>query len=332
MDTLLQNIPWKPPLIWVGAVLLLSAFLSGCEKKTEPVFQGYAEGEFVLVAAPLAGRLEKLAVARGAQVQAGDLLFVLERSAEQAAVAEAEQQLTGTENRLADLEKGERPSELKAIRSQIDQARAAVELSRREFDRRKSLYTDRVISGEELDRARTALARNEAALAELSARLQTAQLGGRSDAVNAARSEVAAAQSRLEKARWSLEQKSQSAGEAALVFDTLFEPGEFVAAGTPVVSLLPPENIKIRFFVAEPAVATLRIGQPLSISFDGIDRPLAAAIDYISPQVEYTPPVIYSLETRSKLVFMVEARPGKEAARLHPGQPLSVRLGDAPHE
>lgn len=308
-------------------VLLGILPLWGCQQQADPYYQGYAEGEFVLLAAPLAGRLEQLAVARGSKVQAGAPLFSLDRDAEQAAVTAAEQEARGAESQLQDLRKGERPSELAALRSRQDQARAALELSRKEFDRRQELFAQKVISGEELDRARSTLHRDQAALAEVQAQLTTATLGSRSDAVAAAEARLEAARARLDQARWAFEQKSQSAPQSALVFDTLFQVGELVPAGTPVVSLLPPGNIKLRFFVPESLVGALHLGQKLGVSFDGSGGPLSAAISFISPQAEYTPPVIYSRETRAKLVFLVEARPDPNLAeRFHPGQPVEVRL------
>lgn len=308
-------------------VLLACLLLGGCQPENAPRFQGYAEGEFILVASPLVGRLESLTVERGAQVQSGELLFRLERVAEQAAVSAAEQQVLSAQSRLEDLRKGERPSELGALRSRQAQARAALELSRKEFDRRQALFAQKVISGEELDRARSSLLRDQAVVDELQAQLETARLGSRRDTIEAGRADLEAARARLDQARWALEQKSQSAPHSALVFDTLFEPGELVPGGVPVVSLLPPGNIKLRFFVPEPVVGTLRLGQKLAVFFDGSDGALPATISFISPQVEYTPPVIYSRETRAKLVFLVEARPDPaSAARFHPGQPVEVHL------
>jgi HlyD family secretion protein len=102
-----------------------------------------------------------------------------------------------------------------------------------------------------------------------------------------------------------------------------------VAAGSPVVSILPPENRKIRFFIPEPRLGTLQIGQSVSVSCDGCGDPMAMTISYISPQAEYTPPVIYSKDSREKLVVMLEAVPNAtDAARLKVGQPVDVMLGD----
>jgi HlyD family secretion protein len=310
---------------------LFLLLLAGCAQAPPDYFQGYAEGEFVLVASPRAGRLDRLAVGRGQQVAAGGLLFALEAEEEAAAVAEAEKRVREAEQRLADLRKGERPSELEAIRAELAQARAARKLSREEWQRRQTLFRERVVSAEELDRAETAFRRDEAAVAQLEAVLETARLGARSDQIAAAGSAAEAARARLDQALWALEQKGQAAPAAALVFDTLFEEGEFVPTGRPVVSLLPPENVKVRFFVSEAAVGTLRVGQQVAVSFDGGGAPVPATIRFISPRAEYTPPVIYSRETREKLVFLVEARPSPgDAPRLHPGQPVEVRVETTP--
>jgi len=112
-----------------------------------------------------------------------------------------------------------------------------------------------------------------------------------------------------------------------LVQDTYYVRGECVTAGAPLVSLLPPQNIKLRFFVEERRLGAVRIGQTVAITCDGCPAPVAATVSYISPQAEFTPPVIYSREQRAKLVFLVEARPSPEdAIRLHPGQPVEVKF------
>lgn len=303
---------------------LLCAFLLGCSESPEKLFQGYAEGEFIHLASPQGGRLEELKVRRGTAVRKGDLLFVLETSPESQEVAEAEGALRRAVDTLNDLLKGERPTELAAVAARLAQARTRRDLSKQELDRREQLYAEGAISAEELDRARSALERDRSAVRELESELATARLGGRPDRIAAARADVAAAEARLGQARWRMAQKGRSAPAGGLVFDTLYEPGEFVPAGRPVVTLLPPENILVRFFVPEPLVGTLKIGQKVSITFDGAGRNYPATISFISPQAEYTPPVIYSRQTRAKLVFRAEARPAEPAA-FHPGQPVEVR-------
>jgi len=95
-----------------------------------------------------------------------------------------------------------------------------------------------------------------------------------------------------------------------------------------VVSLLPPPNIKVRAFVPEKQIHTLHQGDGVQVIVDGAPGPLAGRISFISPRAEYTPPVIYNRENRSKLVFMIEVTfEPQVAATLHPGQPVDVRLG-----
>jgi HlyD family secretion protein len=157
--------------------------------------------------------------------------------------------------------------------------------------------------------------------------VDTAGLGARADLIAATEAEVAAAQATLDRAGWAVAQKSQSAPREGLVYDTLYREGEFVSAGQPVLILLPPENIKVRFFVPEPELGNIKKGGAVTIAQSGRDVPLDARISYVSPKPEYTPPVLYNRENRSKLVFMIEATFAAEVARdLHPGQPVEVSL------
>ena len=133
--------------------------------------------------------------------------------------------------------------------------------------------------------------------------------------------------SALEQAEWRLGQKSVAAPASGLVQDTFFVEGEWVGAGRPVVSLLPPGNLKARFYVPEASLASVKPGQAVEVSCDGCPAPLASRITFVSSQAEYTPPVLYSKESRVKLVFLVEARLDAAASqRLNPGQPVDVRL------
>jgi HlyD family secretion protein len=307
--------------------LLLGLGLAGCAPETPGSYQGYLEGEFVYVASPLAGTLTNLAVSRGAEVKAGQLLYVLESEAEAAATREAEERLAQAQARLDDLHKGRRPTELAALEAQLRRANASLALSELELQRRVRLRETNVISAEELDAARTRRDTDQAELVALSADLETARLGARVDEIKAAEADVQALTAALGKARWTLAQKTQRAPADAWVHDTLYRQGEFVAAGNPVISLLPPENVKARFFVPQKELATLRSGQSVWVSFDGAATPYVATVNYIATEAEFTPPVIYSKENRAKLVYMVEAAfAAADARKLRPGQPVDVRV------
>lgn len=307
------------------AVIVVAALIAaGCARTEATRWQGYLEGEFIYVGAPLAGRLESLAVEKGARVEAEALLFSLERESELAAQQQAAAQLDALLARLEDLRKGARPSELAALEAQVEQARATEELAQIDFKRIETLRQTDVVAESEYDRARLMLERAKGSLDQLSAQLATARLGGRADVIAAAEAEVQAARAAKERTDWNVEQKTQRAPRGALVYDTLYRPGEFVATGNPIVSLLAPELLKVRFFVPEAEFATLKAGDPVQVTITG-QPPLTANISYMSPQPEYTPPVLYNRENRAKLVFMIEATFEPNDARdLHPGQPVDV--------
>jgi HlyD family secretion protein len=317
-------------MAWLGGALVALAAAMGLGGDGGALrLQGYIEGEYVYVAAPVAGRLETLHVVRGAQVAAATPLFELDRASEQPGRDDAAARLASAEAHLADLRKGKRPSELASIEAQLAQAQAMLELAEAELNRRERLVASNVASREAVDQARAAYQRDKARVAELQAELKTAHLGARADEIQAAEAEVTAARAQLAQAEWRLDQMSQAAPQAGVVVDTLYRPGEWVAAGAPVVSLLPPENVKVRFFVPEPRLGAIAIGDEVGIGCDACAPDLTAVISYIAPEAEYTPPVIYSREMRAKLVYLVEAKPRRPSA-LRPGQPVDVTIAPAP--
>jgi len=306
---------------------LAAALLAGCAKISPNPFQGYIEGEYVYVASPLAGALTNLAVARGDSVKAGQLLFELEHQSEAASLAQAEKNLAQAQAQLDDLYKGKRPTEIAALAAQLDRAQADLKLSAAQLARREKLDVTDVGSKEELDQARAQHAANEAQVAQLTADMATAKLGARDDAIRATEAAVEAQRAALDKAKWAFDQKQQFAPTNAAVHDTLYRQGEFVVTGNPVVVLLPPENLKVRFFVPQEKLAQIKVGATVSVQADGAARAVSATVNYISTQAEYTPPVIFSRETRANLVFMIEAKfSAADAAELRSGQPVDVEL------
>ncbi len=324
--------PRSASTLCLTAAVMLATLATGCQQPPTDRVQGYVEGEFIYVASPLPGALESLAVRRGAQVRAGESLFALERVAEQAARDEAERRLGQARANLEDARKGKRPTEIESIKAQLKQAQAALALSSREVMRQEGLTRVPGAAVElEVDRARAAREQDRQRVAQLQADLATALLGSRTDQVVAAEAEVRAREAALARAEWELAQKRQQAPKAGLIFDTLYREGEWVPAGRPVVVLLPPDHIKVRAFVSERRLGTLHPGDDARVTVDGVPKAFSGKISYISPRAEYTPPVIYSQESRGKLVFMVEvAFDPPVAAELNPGQPVDVEFGVSP--
>ncbi|WP_426191911.1 HlyD family secretion protein [Massilia sp. DWR3-1-1] len=309
----------------------IAVALVGCARAPDEGLPGYAEGETVRLAAPLTGTLTRLYLRTGDQAAQGSPAFTLERDVETAERAEALARLQRASAQLADLRKGQRPDELAAARARLDQAEAAQLLSQAELARQQTLFAARFSAPAQQDAARAAAQRDQARVGELRAQLRLAGLGARSDAIAAAAQDQQAAQAQLAQAEWKLAQKAQTIPQAGTVVEVYYREGELVPAGSPVLSVLPPANIKARFFVREDQLGTLAIGRAVELRCDGCGAPVAAAITFIAPNAEFTAPLIYSNENRARLVFMVEARPAPaQAARLHPGQPLQVRLTAPP--
>jgi HlyD family secretion protein len=314
--------------VWPRVTPLVLIWVAACARPDSNRLQGYVEGEFVYVSSPLAGELKSLRVERGALVKAGDPLFALDTTAEKAARDEAERRVVQARATWEDLQKGRRPTEIESLEAQLKQAKAALELSEVQLARQERLTGSLATTAEDVQRARAVRDQDRHRVTQLDAELQTARLGARTDQIAAAEANVHALEAALVKAEWELAEKSRTAPQSGIVFDTLYREGEWVAAGRPVVALLPPENIKVRAFVPEPRIGSVLIGDPARVTVDGTSAPLAGKVSFISPRAEFTPPVIYSRESRSKLVFAIEIRFDREiAAKLHPGQPVDVEFG-----
>ncbi len=313
-----------------GLLLASLAGLSACQRAAPESFPGYAEADYVRLAAPLGGTLAQLHLKRGDAGVANAPAFVLEQQSETAAREEAEARQRRAQEVLTNLQRGKRPDEIAALEAQRAQAVAALELANAEYKRVADLVAKRFNSPASLDQARTTLASDQARVRDIDAQLRLARQGARDNEVKAAEQDLKAAQAQVEQAQWRVGQKTQKLPQAGDVVDVLYQPGEYVPAGAPVLTLLPPENVKARFFLPQPLLGRVALGQEVQLRCDGCPAPIAARISFIAREAEYTAPLIYSQENRATLVFMVEARPAAaDARRLHPGQPLAVHLGTA---
>ena len=289
-------------------------------------WQGYAEADYVKVGPTQQGLLTEVSVARGAWVEMGTPLFAQDGTVDRAARDQAARQLQQAKDQLANLESAAKPTEIEQAEANLADSRATIERSKMDLDRAEALIKNGAVSAQTLDQRRadyrSATARvsaMEAALAQMRAPM------GRRGEIVAQRSAVEASQAAVEIADWRLSQRSVISPVAARVADVLARPGETVAAGAPVVSLLPPGNIFVRFFVPEAELSRIHRGDAVKIRCDRCGADIAATISFIAPQPEYTPPVIFSEESRAKLVYLIEARPPPaQATLLNPGEPVTV--------
>lgn len=303
----------------------LAALLAACTPAGEAPLAGYAEADLVIVAPSSAGILQQLAVQRGDSVTRGQLLFALDTDAEAHTREAAGAREARARSALANLQKGKRPLELATLDQQLAQAKAALDASSAALERRQQLVAQGFVAPQQLTELQAARDRDGARVRELQAQRALAAEAARADEIATAAADVRGSSADLALARWRETQRQRQAPADARVFDVLARPGEFVAAGTPVLSLLPAGALKVRFFVPEAQLPRAGVGREVLLGCDGCASGMKARIRWVSPQAEFTPPVIYSNGSRAKLVFMAEAEP-LEGAALKPGQPLDLRF------
>jgi HlyD family secretion protein len=300
----------------IVAVLVALPHVSGRRTLT-----GYVEGEPLYLAAPVAGTVTAVHVARGDVVAAGAELFTVDPQQSQAAAGQAQAELAAAQAQAADARKGQRPTELSVLTANIAAADARARDAEKTYQRMTALVAAGVQSKQALDDARGNAQAAEAQAAAARRQHDAAALGQRPDQVRAADARVQQAAAGLAAARARLADISPKAPEAARVEDVFFQQGEWAPANQPILSLLPDGRVYVKFFVPERALSAYRIGRAVRFSCDGCATGLTATISYVSPRPEFTPPVIYSRESRDRLVYQVQARP---RVRLNPGQPVDV--------
>jgi HlyD family secretion protein len=270
-------------------IIIGCVWVLGCSKQPTLEAQGYIEGRYTYMATSVSGVLKQLLVNRGTWVKQGQALFVLEEQPE-------------SDIYKAAIEK------LKQSVAARDAILANLNYAKITFDRYKILLPSHAIDRGRLDNARSVY---EALVAELSH----------------ANANIAESKETLAQSKWTKEQKRIAAPVDAIVFDTFYREGEYTEAGSPILSLLAPGDIKAVFYVRESALGNLKLREKVKIQCDHCNKIYTGIISYISPSAEYTPPVIFSRETSYKLVYRIEAQiVSRDVDALHPGQPIRVSL------
>ena len=307
----------------VAVVALVAWLLLRQDSRSKELFTGYVVADDVYMTSPVAGTLASVAVTRGQRVAAGAALFQVDPT----------QRAAGTEQAQA---------QISANRAQVSQQQSALAKAREDL---AAAQADAAKQGAQLKRMTAAQAEKPGSVAQVEsdqiragydaalrrAGAARAQLGSASAAIDAAKGQVQGAQAGLTSTNRQLTELAPVAPSAGRVEDVMFKPGETVPANVPVVSIVPDGQVKLRFYVPEALVNAYKPGRKVAIGCDGCAAGMSATVNFVAAEPEYTPPVIYSLDARQKLVFMVEALPSNPRA-LIPGQPIDVapRAGDLP--
>ena len=307
------------------AVPFAAALFSACAVAPEPFAVGYVEGEYVLLAPTEIGQVADVSVRRGERVEKGDIVARVEPTGAEIAVAQAEAALAEAEAQLANLREGKRPEEIAVMEASVASARAQAAEAKRVHDRTLGLFRRGTATQAELDRVETEVELASARLGEANAQLVVAGLPARAQEITAGVKRVEQARASLEQARWRLSEHRISAPAPGRVDDIIRNPGDIAGPSAPVLSLLPDGAVKLKLYVPQAGFSSVPVGTELAVHCDGCADNLRARITYVSPEPEFTPPVIFSRETRQKLVFLIEARPeGENAEKLQPGQIVDV--------
>jgi len=308
-------------LSWLAA--LAAALVPGFGAAPAVGWNGYVEADYVYVAPAAPGRIETLAVREGEAVAAGAVLFVLERAQQAALLRAAEARVAVAAANAQNLATGSRSEEVDVIRASLGKAEADLALARTTLGRSEKLAAEGLTPQARLDQDRATLRSAEAQVAQLQAQLAVAELPARDPQLLAAEASLAAARAEADKARSDLADRTVTAPLGGQVERVFYRAGEVAAAGVPVLSLLPSGALKVKFYVAEAERPGLALGSTLRVTCDGCPAGLAATLTWLASEPQFTPPVIYSRDERTRLTFLAEATLG-DAAGIRPGQPVTV--------
>lgn len=293
-----------------------------------PLAVGYVEGDYVLLAPIEVAQVATISVKRGDRVEAGAPVVTLESDDASIAVAQAEAALAQAQAQLADLQVGRRPEEIAVLEAALRSAKAQADEAARTLARTKDLLKRNVAAQAQFDDATMQAEVTQAAIGQAEANLAVGRLPARPETIKAAENQVKQAQASLEQARWRLSKRTLTAPASGRVNDVIRNPGDTAGPSAPVISMLPDGAVKLTVYVPEAAFSSIKVGTLLSVRCDGCGPDLKAKVSYVSPDPEFTPPVIYSLENRQKLVYLVEARPQGNAVALQPGQIVDVGISE----
>ena len=305
-----------------GAALLA---LAGCSQKPDNSYSGYVEAQAVAIAAPQPGWLSTVSVDRGDSVHDGQPLFSLDATQAGHALEGAEQRAEAASATALDLQKGARAADIAPLVEQRRQASAQLDLARSNEARYAQLEPKGFVSAAQMDTLRATTRQAEAALANIDKQIADRQLAARTDQQRAALAQAEASKADVASAAWTVGDRDVKARIEGRVEERLREPGEFVPQGAAVVTILPKGRQFVRFYVPQADLAKFSVGKVVNVHCDGCATGLTAKVRFISTVSEFTPPVIYSVKERQKLMFLIEATPSKPEA-LHAGQPVDVSL------
>jgi HlyD family secretion protein len=312
----------------VVAVAVAAVMLWSGDDEGAVLASGTVEATDADLGFQLPGRIDSIAVVEGDGVTPGAALAWLDRRDLEAQLRAAEAQRAAAGARLTELERGFRSEEIAQARAALRAAEQRAEDARRDFERTRRLVEGGALSQQQLDNHRTALTLAESEAEAARERLQLLETGPRAEQIAAQRSLVRQAEAQAAQVRAALDNATIRAPFAGVVTIRHREPGETVAPGSPVLTVMNPDDRWIRIYVPERQVGRLALGMPAEIRADAYpDRAYGGDVVFIASEAEFTPRNVQTAAERVKLVYRVKVRvTGDPDFDLKPGLPADVRL------
>jgi HlyD family secretion protein len=274
------------------------------------------------------GQLAEIAVHEGDRVHAGQVLARLDPAEAQARRAQAEAQVAAARAAVAELERGSRSEEVGQARAAATTAKEKLSDAESDYRRARVLYDGGAISKEALDNAQTARAVARSQATQVEEQLRLVRNGPSRERIDQARAQLAQAEAALKATGVTLGNLTLTAPFDGLVTVRHREPGEIVAAGSPVLTLINPADRWVRIYIQENRVGSIHLGSRAAISSDTYPgKTYPGEIAYIASEAEFTPKNVQTTEERVKLVYAVKVRVLEDRSyELKPGLPADVRL------
>jgi len=301
----------------------LLALVPGLGVAPAPSWNGYIEADYVYIGSPSAGTIATVIAREGQAIKAGEVLFILDSRQQQAMLRAAEARVEAARANAENLATGSRDAEVDVIRANLEKGNADLALAQSQSERSDKLLVEGLVPQAKADQDRATLRSARAQVSQLEAQLRVAELPARDPQRVAAEATLVAAEADADKAREDLADRTVTAPADGRVERLYFSQGEMLAAGTPVVALQPGGALKVKFYLGEADRPAFALGEVLKVSCDGCGDGLSAKVSFFASDPQFTPPVIYSRDERSRLTFLTEATLD-DSDVLHPGQPVTV--------
>lgn len=321
------------PSTWLVACTAL--FLAGCHRSTnakngELVLSGNIEAVDAQLSFKNPGRVAQRFVAEGDRITAGQVIAKLDDTEQRQELALRRAELAVAEAALADLEAGSRPQEIASAEAAVRSAEAERDRAQLEFKRQQELLKDAAIAKREFDTAEAQLKTANARVAEAAERLKLVREGPRAQAVQQAKARVEQARAGVALAETIVANATLTSPLSGVVLSHNIEAGEFVAPGTPVVTVADTIHVWVRAYIDQTELTRIRHGQHVSVRADGLsNHNFDGVIGFIASEAEFTPKTVQTPKERVKLVYRIKVDVENSNDELKPGMPADVVIRTA---